>query len=64
MSKVAISSLQKAIEEKATITVADGKVALETVFNITLADYEIAFEKGKPSTNIAKTIEVTAKANY
>ena len=59
-----INGVTKAIAEKATITVTGGKVALETVFNITLVDYEIAFEKGKPSTNVAKIIEVTAKANY
>ena len=59
-----INGVTKAIAEKATIIVSGGKVTLETVFNITLVDYEIAFEKGKPSTNIAKTIEVTAKANY
>jgi len=59
-----INGVTKSIKEKANITVIGGKVALETVFNITLVDYEIAFEKGKPSTNVAKIIEVTAIANY
>jgi len=59
-----INGVTKSIKEKANITVSGGKVTLETVFNITLVDYEIAFEKGKPSTNVAKIIEVTAIANY
>ena len=62
--ELTINGVAQPIKEEATIMVNDGKVALETVFNITLVDYEIAFEKGKPSTNIAKVIEVTAKANY
>ena len=61
---LSINGVTKPIKEKVTITVSSGEVALETVFNITLVDYEIAFEKGKPSTNVAKIIEVTAKANY
>ena len=41
-----------------------GKVALQAKLNITLADYDLAFKKGKPSTNIAKTVEVTVHATY
>lgn len=62
--ELTINGVTNAIAENATITVSSGKVALESVFNITLVDYEIAFEKGKPSTNVAKIIEVTAKADY
>jgi len=62
--ELTINGVTKPITEKATIKVSGGKVDLESVFNITLVDYEIAFEKGKPSTNIAKVIEITAKANY
>lgn len=47
-----------------TISVADGKITVNSKFNLTLADYKIAFKKGKPSTNIAKTIEVTLVAEY
>ena len=46
------------------ISVADGKITVNSKFNLTLADYKIAFKKGKPSTNIAKTIEVTLVAEY
>ncbi len=59
-----INGVTNAIAEKATITVADGQVSLLSKFNLTLADYKIAFKKGKPSTNIAKVVEVTTEAVY
>lgn len=46
------------------ITVKGGAFSLESTFDLTLADYGIAFKKGKPSTNVAKTIEVTLIAEY
>lgn len=52
------------INEKATIKVSGSTYTVNSKFNITLADYDIAFEKGKPSTNIAKTVEVTVEAEY
>lgn len=52
------------INEKATIKVSGSSYIVNSKFNITLADYNIAFEKGKPSTNIAKTVEVTVEAEY
>lgn len=52
------------IKEKGTITVKGNVVTVTSVFNITLADYGVAFEKGKPSTNIAKMVEVTVNAEY
>ena len=54
----------KPVTEKGTITVKDGKVSVKSVFNITLADYGVEFLKGKPSENIAKTVEVTVVAEY
>jgi len=59
-----INGVTNAVKEKATITVTDGKVGLNSKLNVTLADYKIAFKSGKPSTNIAKTVEVTVHANY
>jgi polyisoprenoid-binding protein YceI len=59
-----INGVTKPVTEKATIVVKDGKISLNTKFNLTLADYEIAFEKGKPSTNIAKTVAVSVEAQY
>ena len=59
-----INGVTKPVTEKATVIVKNGKLSLNSKFNITLADYQIAFEKGKPSTNIAKTVEVTVEAHY
>jgi len=59
-----IKGVTKAISEKGTITVKGTTVEVSSKFNITLADYGIAFEKGKPSTNVAKTVEVTVFAEY
>jgi len=59
-----IHGVTKAISESGTITVKDGKITVNAKMNITLADYEIAFEKGKPSTNIAKTVELTIIVEY
>jgi len=54
----------KSLTENATITIASGVVTIDVVMDITLADYKIAFEKGKPSTNIAKTVKATIKTVY
>ena len=59
-----INGVTKPINEKATLVVKDAKISLTTKFNITLTDYEVAFEKGKPSKNIAKTVEVSVEAYY
>ena len=54
----------KNISESATITVKGGNITLNSKLNLTLADYAIAFKDGKPSTNIAKVIEITVVAEY
>ena len=59
-----INGVTKPISEKATIDIKDGKISLMSKFNLTLNDYEIAFKSGKPSTNVAKIIEITVHANY
>tara|TARA_R110000868_G_scaffold81946_2_gene231694 strand:+ start:7263 stop:7799 length:537 start_codon:yes stop_codon:yes gene_type:complete len=59
-----INGVTNPIKEKATIVVKGGKINLTSKFNITLADYKVAFKSGKPATNIAKTVEVTVEANY
>ena len=59
-----INGVSKSIKENVTFNVEGGKISLSSKFNVTLADYEIAFKKGKPSTNVAKTVEVTVAANY
>ena len=52
------------IVEKVTIHVADNLIKSTGKFTIKLADYGIAFEKGKPSTNISKTVDVTIEADF
>ncbi|MCJ7759268.1 MAG: YceI family protein [Gillisia sp.] len=59
-----INGVTKAINENVTFEVKGNEIILNSKFNITLADYKIAFDKGKPSTNIAKTVEVTVVARY
>ena len=54
----------KNIKENATITVKGSSIVLNSKFNLTLADFAIAFKDGKPSTNIAKVIEITVVAEY
>lgn len=59
-----LKGVTKKITEKGSITVKGGKVEAKSTFNITLADYGIEFVKGKPSSNIAKTVEVSLVAEY
>jgi len=59
-----INGVTKPVKEEVTFNIEGGKFNLTSKFNVTLADYEVAFKKGKPSTNIAKTVEVTVEANY
>jgi polyisoprenoid-binding protein YceI len=48
----------------AKIAITNGITEVESIFPITLADYGVAFDGGRPSTNIAKTVEVTVRAEY
>lgn len=59
-----INGVTNAINENVTFEVKGNEIILNSKLNITLTDYKIAFEKGKPSTNIAKTVEVTVIAKY
>jgi len=54
----------KEINEKGAITVKSGVATANSKFMLTLADFGITFQKGKPSTNIAKEVEVTIVAEY
>ena len=62
--EMTIKETTNTIHEKGTITVKNGIVTVDTKLKIVLADYKIAFEKGKPSKNIAKAIDVTFKIVY
>jgi len=61
--ELTIKGVTKPVHEMGKIT-KGGKVDANSKFNITLADYGIEFVKGKPSSNIAKTVEVTLQAEY
>ncbi len=62
--ELTIKGVTKPINEKGSITITGNKVEVNSQFNVTLADYGIAFEKGKPSTNVAETVEITVVAEY
>lgn len=62
--EMTIKGVTNELQEKGTITVAGDKVSIASKFNITLADYGVDFEKGKPSTNVGKTVEITVYAEY
>ncbi|MFA9391329.1 MAG: YceI family protein [Prolixibacteraceae bacterium] len=59
-----IKGKTKPVKEIASITVKGKTINVNSKFNITLSDYDITFVKGKPSTNIANTVEVTVVAEY
>jgi len=54
----------KPVTEDATFTVSESNISLDSKMKLTLADYEIAFENGKPSKSIAKIIDVTTKIEF
>ena len=60
--ELTIHGVTNSIKEKGTITVKGKVIEVQSKFNIALADYGISFVKGKPSTNVAKTVEVTVLA--
>ena len=62
--ELTIKDVTKSVKENGTLTVNGNAIELQSKFEITLADYGISFIKGKPSTNIAKTVEVTVQAEY
>ena len=62
--ELTIKGVSKPVHEMGKITVKGGKVDANSKFNITLADYGVTFVKGKPASNIAKTVEVTLQAEY
>ncbi len=59
-----IHGVSKEISEKLTLTIKSGNITGITEFDIVLADYGVIFKGGKPSTNISKTIKITANLNY
>ncbi|MCX6204643.1 MAG: YceI family protein [Bacteroidetes bacterium] len=62
--EMTIKGISKPFTAKSTITIKGSSFEVESKFEIILEDYGIAFKKGKPSTNIAKTIQITVLAEY
>jgi polyisoprenoid-binding protein YceI len=62
--QLTIKDVTKSIDEKGTIKIEGEKVTISLKMNIVLAEYDITFSKGKPSTNLAKEIELTINAIY
>lgn len=62
--ELTIKGVTKPVKEAGTIVIKGNKTEVQSKFNVTLADYGITFVKGKPSSNIAKTVEVTVHAEY
>ena len=59
-----IHGVTKEVSELFTIDVNNSEIKGVTEFDIVLADYGVIFKGGKPSTNISKTIKITASLNY
>ena len=59
-----IKGVTNKISEKGSIKVNGDVVEVQSVFFVTLADYDITFSRGKPSSNIADKVEVTVVAKY
>jgi polyisoprenoid-binding protein YceI len=62
--ELTIKGVTRPIKEKGTVSVKGNVVKINSTFNVSLADYEITFAKGKPSSNIAKKVEITVQAEY
>jgi polyisoprenoid-binding protein YceI len=59
-----IKGKSQEFEAIASITVEGSAISLNSKFMLTLADFDVAFAKGKPSKNIAKSVEVTVEAQF
>jgi len=62
--ELTIKGITKPVKESGTIIVSGNSIEVFSTFNVTLADYDITFLEGVPATNVAKVVEVTAKAEY
>lgn len=62
--EMTIKGVTKPIRENGTITVNGNSFEINSKFNLTLADYGVEFVRGKPASNIAKTVAVTFVGEY
>lgn len=61
--EITIHGVKKPLNTKATLTVADGKLTGDLVFNVTVKDHKISIPKVVVK-NIAEVVEVTASFEY
>lgn len=62
--EMTIHGITKPVTQDMKITVKGSKIEGYSNFDVTLADYDITFSGGKPSTNIAKTVNVTVNLSF
>lgn len=62
--QMTIKDQTKEVIENGTVTVKGNDINLKSKFDLKLVDYKIAFEKGKPANNIAKTVAISVDALY
>lgn len=60
--RLSIHGQSRDIETPGTIIIKDGKLSMKSIFNVTVADYNISIPKIYRD-NIAKTIQVTVNCN-
>ncbi len=64
IGELTLHGVTKPLSEKAIITITGNVISVNSKFNITLSDYGVAFEKGKPASNIAKKVEVLVEGEF
>ena len=62
--EMTIKETTRPVKEAGTLTVKGDLVEVQSKFNLILADFGITFIKGKPSTNIAKAVELSVLSQY
>lgn len=62
--ELTIHGVTNPIKAKGTLSVKEKLVSAQSIFNVTLSDFGIEFIKGKPSSNIAKTVEISILVEY
>jgi polyisoprenoid-binding protein YceI len=62
--ELSLHGITKDMIESGTILVQDGTIVIDATMQIVLADFDVTFVKGKPSKNIAKTIDISIKSEF
>lgn len=62
--EMTIKGKSKPFNSKGTIIVNGFEIKINSKFILTLSEYGVEFVKGKPSKNIAKTVDVTINADF